>query len=140
MTQAVEHGPMYRGRKFQTETIEHCVRWYITYRLSYRDVVATMAERGIIVSHTTIMRWVFRYVPEYERRWVRKSQVRPRIDVSPSLLLRWFRQQCPALEAANSSSKPAPRAAYSSTQSTPGRTTMKATTCRISVRCYARDE
>jgi IS6 family transposase len=36
------------------------VRWYITYRLSYRDLVAMMAERGVIVSHTTIMRWVIR--------------------------------------------------------------------------------
>jgi transposase-like protein len=74
MTQAVERDPMYRGRKFQTETIEHCVRWYITYRLSYRDLVAMMAERGIIVSHTTIMRWVSRYVPEYERRWARLAR------------------------------------------------------------------
>jgi transposase-like protein len=47
------------------------VRWYITYRLSYRDLVAMMAEQGIVVSHTTIMRWVLRYVPEYERRWSR---------------------------------------------------------------------
>ena len=30
-----------------------------------------MAERGIAVSHTTIMRWVLRYVPEYEVRWAR---------------------------------------------------------------------
>jgi len=27
------------------------------YRLSYRDLVAMMAERGVVVSHTTIMRW-----------------------------------------------------------------------------------
>ena len=27
-----------------------------------------MAERGVVVSHTTIMRWVRRYVPEYEER------------------------------------------------------------------------
>jgi len=30
------------------------VRWYITYRLSYRDLQAMMAERGIVVSHSTI--------------------------------------------------------------------------------------
>ena len=30
-----------------------------------------MAERELAVSHTTIMRWVLRYVPEYERRWAR---------------------------------------------------------------------
>jgi len=63
--------PRYRGRRFSPDTIELCVRWYITYRLSYRDLVAMMAESGVIVSHTTIMRWVLRYVPEYERRWAR---------------------------------------------------------------------
>ena len=30
-----------------------------------------MAERGIAVSHTTIHRWVIRYVPEFEKRWNR---------------------------------------------------------------------
>ena len=53
MTKPVERDAIYRGRRFQTETIELCVRWYITYRLSYRDLAATMAERGIIVSHNT---------------------------------------------------------------------------------------
>ena len=52
------------GRRFSAETIETCVRWYVTYRLSYRDLVAMMAEQGVVVSHTTIMRWVLRYVPE----------------------------------------------------------------------------
>jgi transposase-like protein len=39
--------------------------------LSYRDLAAMMAERGIIVSHTTIPRWVIRYVPQVEKRWNR---------------------------------------------------------------------
>jgi transposase-like protein len=62
---------IYRRRRFDAEIIELCVRWYITYRLSYRDLAAMMAERGIIVSHTTILRWVIRYVPEFEKRWNR---------------------------------------------------------------------
>jgi len=74
MTQPIERDPIYRGRRFQTETIELCVRWYITYRLSYRDLAAMMAERGIDVTHTTIMRWVLRYVPEYEKRWDRYAR------------------------------------------------------------------
>jgi transposase-like protein len=37
----------------------------ITYRLSYRDLAAMMAERDVIVSHTTIMGWVPRYAPEH---------------------------------------------------------------------------
>jgi transposase-like protein len=51
---------MYPRRRFESDTIELCVRWYITYRLSYRDLVAMMAERGTRVSHTTILRWVIR--------------------------------------------------------------------------------
>ena len=70
----VARDPIYKGRRFSAETIETCVRWYITYRLSYRDLVAMMAEQGIVVSHTTIMRWVLRYVPEYERRWSRYAR------------------------------------------------------------------
>ena len=49
---------------FHAEIIELCVRWYITYRLSYRDLVGMMAERGVMVAHSTILRWVTRYVPE----------------------------------------------------------------------------
>jgi len=71
MTKPIARDSIYKGRRFQSETIELCVRWYITYRLSYRDLAAMMAERGIVVSHTTIMRWVLRYVPEYEKRWGR---------------------------------------------------------------------
>jgi transposase-like protein len=71
MPKAAARDPIYRSRRFTPETIELCVRWYLTYRLSYRDLAAMMAERGTAVSHTTILRWVLRYVPEYERRWAR---------------------------------------------------------------------
>jgi len=71
MPKAAARDPIYRGRRFSPKTIELCVRWYLTYRLSYRDLSAMMAEQGIAISHTTILRWVLRYVPEYERRWAR---------------------------------------------------------------------
>jgi transposase-like protein len=71
MTKPIVRDPIYRRRRFDAEIIELCVRWYITYRLSYRDLVAMMTERGIVVSHTTIHRWVIRYVPEFEKRWNR---------------------------------------------------------------------
>jgi len=74
MTKAIKRDPIYRRRRFSAETIELCVRWYITYRLSYRDLVAMMAEQGVIVSHTTILRWVLRYVPEFEKRWARYAR------------------------------------------------------------------
>jgi transposase-like protein len=48
--------------------------WYVTYKLSYRDLVEMMAERHVDVAHTTIMRWVQRYVPEFVKRWQRYAQ------------------------------------------------------------------
>jgi len=57
MTQPIARDPIYRRRRFEQEIIELCVRWYVTYRLSYRDLVALMAERGVAVSHTTVLRW-----------------------------------------------------------------------------------
>jgi len=74
MTRAVRRDPIYGHRRFTSEIIETCVRWYITYRLSYRDLVAMTAERDVIVSHTTIMRCVLRYVPEFEKRWARYAR------------------------------------------------------------------
>lgn len=74
MTKAIARDPIYRGRRFQSELIELCVRWYLTYRLSYRDLVEMMAERGVTVSHSTILRWVQRYVPEFEKRWARYAR------------------------------------------------------------------
>ncbi len=36
MTKPIARDPIYRERVFYAEIIELCVRWYITYRLSYR--------------------------------------------------------------------------------------------------------
>jgi transposase-like protein len=65
---------LFHGRHFDRSIIILSVRWYVTYKLSYRDLVAMMPERGITVSYTTIMRWVQCYVPEFEKRWSRYSR------------------------------------------------------------------
>ena len=44
------------------------VRLYLKYALSYRNLEEMMAERGVKVDHTTIMRWVHQYSPEIEKR------------------------------------------------------------------------
>ena len=44
-----------------------CVRWYLSFKLSYHDLVVMMGERGIGLAHTTILRWVQHYTPEFER-------------------------------------------------------------------------
>jgi hypothetical protein len=41
------------------------VRWYLRYGLSYRDVEELLAERGIVVDHVTIYRWVQTFTPEF---------------------------------------------------------------------------
>ena len=64
---------LFEGRHFDREVIILCVRWYLRYKLSFRDLVEMMAERGLSLAHTTILRWVQRYAPEFVKRWNRFS-------------------------------------------------------------------
>jgi len=45
-------------REFPADVITIAVRWYLRYGLSYRDVEELLAERGVIVDHVTVYRWV----------------------------------------------------------------------------------
>ena len=58
----------FKWRHFEPEIILLCVRWYLSYRLSYRDLVEMMDERGLKIVHTTILRWVYRYSGELQKR------------------------------------------------------------------------
>ena len=58
----------FKWRHFESQIILLCVRWYLRYCLSYRDLEEIMAERGLKVDHTTIYRWVQSYAPELEKR------------------------------------------------------------------------
>ncbi|MFM0631639.1 IS6 family transposase [Paraburkholderia xenovorans] len=60
---------MFDGRHVDRETIILCVRWYVRYKLSLRDLVEMMAERSLSLLHTTIVRWVKRFTPEFVKRW-----------------------------------------------------------------------
>jgi len=46
----------FKWRHFQAEIILLCVRWYLRYPLSYRDLEEMVGERGLPVDHTTIYR------------------------------------------------------------------------------------
>jgi transposase-like protein len=48
---------LFAGRHFDREVIILCVRWYLRFKLSLRDLVEMMAERGLSLAHTTIRRW-----------------------------------------------------------------------------------
>jgi transposase-like protein len=41
---------------FNRKIIILCVRWYVSYKLSYRDLVEMMAERGVELAHTMVLR------------------------------------------------------------------------------------
>ena len=62
---------MFRGRHFEDVVIVLCVRWYLRYSFSYRDLQEMMAERGLSIDHVTIWRWVQRYAPELNAAVVR---------------------------------------------------------------------
>ncbi|MGF6292618.1 transposase-like protein [Paraburkholderia youngii] len=62
---------LFAVRHFDRDVIILCVRWYLRYKLSLRDLVEVMAERGLSLAHTTILRWVRRFAPEFVKRWNR---------------------------------------------------------------------
>src|SRR6516225_6646199 len=66
----------FRGRRFADVIIILCVRWYLRYSLSYRDLEEIMAERGLAVDHVTIWRWVQHYAPLLNQR-LRRELRRP---------------------------------------------------------------
>ncbi len=65
---------LFAGRHFDKEIVVLCVRWYLSFKLSYRDLVSMMSERGISLAQTTILRWVQHYTPEFEKRWRRYAR------------------------------------------------------------------
>ena len=67
---------LFKGRHFERQVIVLCVRWYLRFKLSLRDLVEMMAERGLALAHTTIMRCVQWFVPEFDKRWTPKAEPR----------------------------------------------------------------
>jgi hypothetical protein len=73
----------FRGRHFADDMILLCVRWYLRYSLSYRDLEEIMAERGLTLDHVTIWRWVQYYGPllnQRLRREIRRPNCSWRVD------------------------------------------------------------
>ena len=49
-----ERNFLFAGRWFEDDIILLCLRWYFRFKLSYRDLVAILGERGLSISHSTI--------------------------------------------------------------------------------------
>jgi transposase-like protein len=60
---------------YPVEVILLCVRWYVAYSLSSRNLEEMMAERGIAVDHSTVYRWVIKLLPLFEKTF--RKQKRP---------------------------------------------------------------
>ena len=65
---------MFSGRHFDRSVILLCVRWYLVYNLSPRDLEEMMAERGLSVDHSSVHRWVVRFSPELLERFNRHKR------------------------------------------------------------------
>lgn len=51
-----------------------CVRWYVAYPLSLRQLEEMMAERGISVDHSTVHRWALQLLPALHKVFRRRKR------------------------------------------------------------------
>ncbi|MBA8667949.1 IS6 family transposase [Holosporaceae bacterium 'Namur'] len=58
----------FKWRHYEGEIILLCVRWYLRYRVSYRNLSEMMEERGLNICPSTIYRWVQHYGPEIQKK------------------------------------------------------------------------
>jgi hypothetical protein len=52
MRRSPSQSDLFKGSHFEQEIIVLCARWHLRYKLSYRDLVEMMAERGLKIAHT----------------------------------------------------------------------------------------
>ena len=65
----------FKGSHFEREVILWGVRWYVAYPISYRQLEEMMQERGVEVDHSTLNRWVVKYVPLLDEQF--RARKRP---------------------------------------------------------------
>lgn len=53
----------FKGVQFPRSVILYAVFFYVRYAVSYRDLEEIMEERGVIVDHATLNRWVVKFAP-----------------------------------------------------------------------------
>lgn len=53
----------FKGCHYPKDVILYAVFFYVRYAVSYRDLEEIMVERGVIVDHATLNRWVVKFAP-----------------------------------------------------------------------------
>ena len=64
----------FSGRHYPSDIIMLALRYYLAYKLSYRDIEEIFAERNIHLDHSTLTRWVIKYVPQLEAKFRAKKR------------------------------------------------------------------
>ncbi|MGJ0638379.1 IS6 family transposase [Xenorhabdus bovienii] len=59
---------------YPVDIIAQCVRWYLAYALSLRNLEEIMAESGVVVDHSTLHRWVIRLIPLLDKAFRRHKR------------------------------------------------------------------
>jgi putative transposase len=62
--------------RFPFDVMLLCVRWYVAYPLSLRNLEEMMQERGVFVDHSTIHRWLIKLVPVLEEAFRKRKRKR----------------------------------------------------------------
>jgi putative transposase len=60
-------GKVLKRLRYLLDVILLCVRWYVAYSLSLRNLEEMMAERSIEVDHSSVRRWVIKRLPVFEK-------------------------------------------------------------------------
>jgi transposase-like protein len=68
-SQSITPSPAFLSPLFADDVIITCVRWYLRFKLSYRDLAELAKELGVRVAPSTILRWVVCYALEFEKCW-----------------------------------------------------------------------
>lgn len=66
-------GKVLKRLHYPLDVIVLCVRWYVAYSLSLRNLEEMMAERGIEVDHSSVHRWVIKLVPLLEKAFGKRK-------------------------------------------------------------------
>ncbi len=64
----------FKGKHFLKPIILMVIRWYVAYALSYRDIEEILKERGLLIDHATINRWVIEYAPQLAANFKKKKK------------------------------------------------------------------
>ena len=64
----------FSGRHYPSDIIMQALRYYLAYKLSYREIEEMFAERNIHFDHSTLDRWVIKYTPQLEAVFRKKKR------------------------------------------------------------------